>query len=318
MTRTGAFVLGVSLFVTACSPSRQAAWEKKSVEELAAPVRPTESAGDANKPAAPAQKLDTAGEQPSDPAILAQQAWVKRDDRASLEKAIALWEKIAADSEPNAELLSMLSRAYYLLGETHHRLAGDNEAMLADLEKGVMAGERAMMAASPAFAARVEAGDRIEDAIASIPNEGQPAIYWYASNLGRLALAKGVTTTLLYANRILTAMQRVLSIDETFFCAAPHRYLGVFHATAPTFAGGDLDKSRAHFERALELAPDYLGTKVLFAECYAPKRDDRKLFTRLLNEVAAADPSVIAGLEPEQRLEQEKARRLLTEVDEIF
>ncbi|MEE8408419.1 MAG: TRAP transporter TatT component family protein, partial [Myxococcota bacterium] len=91
-----------------------------------------------------------------------------------------------------------------------------------------------------------------------------------------------------------------------------------FYAKAPSFAGGDLDKSKQHFERAIELEPNYLGTKVLYAEYYAPKREDKELFTRLLNEVAGGDVTVLPGLEPEQTFEQKKAERLLSEVDEIF
>jgi hypothetical protein len=38
----------------------------------------------------------------------------------------------------------------------------------------------------------------------------------------------------------------------------------------------------------------------------------------LLTDVLSADAAAIPDLEPEQRLAQEKAKRLLSEVDEIF
>jgi tetratricopeptide (TPR) repeat protein len=301
MKQTGALLLFSSLPVAACSTGPQAAREKQSSRELAAPVEPSERIGE-----------------PVDLARQAHEAWANRADRASLEKAIGLWEQLAAQGSPNVELMTRLSRAYFLIGDAHYRLADETEAMLASFEKGVEAGERAIMAASPELAARVEGGDGVEESVALIPSNGQPAVYWYAANLARLAVAKGVSTTLFYRDRIYAFMQRVLAIDETYFQAGPHRCLGAFYAASPAFAGGDLDKSKMHFERAIELAPDYLGTKVLFAEYYAPKRGERALFTELLRDVVSADPSVIAGLEPEQKLEQEKARRLLSEADEIF
>ena len=290
----------LSLGLVACGPGRQAAWEKESGDKLAA----TEAA-------------DAGGEGAS----LSEQAmanWEKRSDRASLEQAISLWEKMLNQNANDAATLTHLSRGYYLLADGFMRAAGEEEDMLSTFELGISAGERAMMAASTEFSAQVKEGKKVEEAVGVIPANGQPSIYWYASNLGKFAVAKGFTTTLFYKDRIYAVMQRVLEIDETFFHGAPHRYFGAFYAKAPSFAGGDMQKSKEHFDRAIELGPDYLGTKVLYAEFYAVKSEDRDLFTKLLNEVKGADPKVLPELVPEQTMEQAKAERLLSEADEIF
>jgi hypothetical protein len=294
MIRTPSLVVALFAFA-ACGPGRQAAWEKQPTEQ---------------QTQTPAAGGDLAAE--------AKAAWEKRDDRAQLEKAIAAWEQVLAAKPDDAAALTSIARAYYFLGDGYMRLAGEDEAMLATFEKGISAGERAMMAASPDFAARVKNGEKVEDAVKSIAKEAQPAVYWYASNLGKFAVAKGFTTTLFYKDRIYAVMQRVLELDETFYHAAPHRYFGGFYAKAPAFAGGDLNKSKEHFERALALDDKFLGTKVLFAEFYATRAENRDLFTKLLTDVTNADPAVLPDVVPEQKMEQTKAKALLAQINDIF
>lgn len=293
-------ILLTTAMVAACGPGRQAAWEKESTAGLKAPV---------------SEEATATGQ---DLLAQADAAWAKRGEQAQLEKAIELWEKTLETSPGDGKVLTSLSRAYYFLADGYMRAEQLTDAKLATFEKGILAGENAMMGVSPQFAEAVRAGAKVEEAVASIPIDGQPAIYWYASNLGKFAVGKGFTTTLFYKDRIFAVMQRVLSLDETFYHGAPHRYFGAFYAKAPAFAGGDMTKSKEHFEKALALDGNYLGTKVLYAEYYAAKADDRALFTRLLTEVNESDPTTIPEILPEQKIEQEKAKDLLAKADDLF
>lgn len=280
----------------ACGPGRQASWEKESATNV---------------------KADEVAAQPS-AANRALELWAQREERAALEQAIALWEQTVETNAADPDAWTWLARAYYLMADGHLRADGDDEKLMATFEKGIVAGEKAMMAVSPEFAEKVKAGSKVEEAVAVIPAAGQSAIYWYATNLGKFAVAKGFTTTLFYKDRIFAVMQRVLAIDESFFHGAPHRYFGAFYAKAPSFAGGDLTKSKEHFDKALAIDAKYLATKVLYAEYYATKTEDRELYTKLLTEVEQADPTVLPDLVPEQRIEQTKAKKLLAMADENF
>lgn len=301
-------VTAVSLAVSilGCGPGRQAAWEKESQAKQTAPA-PTEAAA--------AGASDASAGSIAEQAL---QAWSERVDRKQLEKAITLWEQQLQSEPGNGTVLAHLSRAYYLLGDGYMRNAGEKDAMLPTLEKGTEYGERAMMAISTAFAERVKNKEKVEDAVVSIGKEGIEAIYWYASNLGKFAAEKGFTTQVFYKDRLFAVMSRVLELDPSFFYAAPHRYFGAFYAKAPAFAGGDMDKAKEHFEKALAMEPNYLGTKVLYAEYWAAKQDEKEMFVRLLNEVKSADPSVIPELAAENAIEQKKAEILLSQVDELF
>lgn len=281
----------------ACGTGRKSQWEA-----------PTTPAPAASSPAPAAAQ--------EDPMAAFEAAWAKRGDRASLERAIALLEAAVAARPDDAAAWARLSRAYYFLADGHLRVDPKSEVTLATFEKGTAAGERALASLSPAFKARVTQGDKVEDAIQVVGKEGMDAMYWYAVNLGKWSRAKGLAALLGNKDRVKGVLTRVISLDERFFHGAPHRYFGAYWSLLPV--GRDLDKSREHFDKSLGIAPGYAGTRVLMAETYAVKKQDKALFLKLLDEVLALSDDAIPGLEPETRIEKEKAKELKGKVDELF
>jgi len=290
-------IIAVATTLSACGGSREAIWDRET------------------KVADGAQLSDEAAVALN---AEADAAWLLRADAAQTKLAIEKWEAALASAPKDAALLTNLAMAYRFYGDLHQRLAGNTNGMLASLEKGVTLGERAMVASSTEFEARVKAGEKPEDAVSSIPKEGQPAMYWYSVCLGKWANEQGIAALLKYKSRIYKIMERVLAIDPTYYFGAPHRYFGVYFAKAPGFAGGDMGKSKEHFEKSIALAPDYLATKVLYAQFWASKEDEEELFYKLLDEVIASDPTKIPGVAPEQTFEIEKAKRLKAEGEDIF
>lgn len=251
-----------------------------------------------------------------DPAAEGDALWAHRDDKAQLEAALKAWDTALQADPDNLDLLVKLARGSYFLSDGF--LRGDNEAYLATFEQGVDYAERALTASSPEFKKRVQAGETAMDAMSSVQLNGVPALYWYSSNLGKWAKAKGFTTLLGNKDTIKAAMERCLALDETYFFGGPHRYFGAYYAVAPSFAGGDLDKSQAHYQKSLVLAPNAVSTKVLMAENYATKRQDKELYQKLLNEVLAVPDDIIPALVPETKVEKQKAKELLAAINEKF
>ena len=141
---------------------------------------------------------------------------------------------------------------------------------------------------------------------------------WRSSNLGRWASEESFATLLSYKDEIRAVMQFCLDQDPTFFYQGPDRYFGVFYARAPGFAGGDMNRSREHFETSMAIQPNYFGTRTLMAEDYAVKQGDQELFERLLMENLNRDPAAAPDAAPENRCEQRKAKKLLAEIDDLF
>lgn len=253
--------------------------------------------------------------------------WDQRADRKQLEAAIALWEQAAA-AAPSADVAAKLARGHYLLGDGFMALADDVAGRDAEYQKGLDWATTALKLSAPEFSAAMAGGAKHADAITKAPKESVPAMYWYASNLGKWAASKGFATRIKYKDDIKATMDHVKALDESFFHAGPWRYFGAFEALTAGIAGGDLKKSKDNFAKAVTMAPGYLGTKVLWAELLCVKiqgdadndgqNDGKVQFKKLLDEVIAADPNVDPTIAAENGLEQQKAKKLLAKIDDLF
>lgn len=287
-----------ALAVSGCATTYNAKWDEKPVAAAAA-AAPTEV--DATK--ALQEKADA--------------LWAKRNDKESLVAAIAAYEELAAKA-PSADLFAKLSRAHYLLGDGHYALEGKAAERDAEYQLGLDWATKSLKAAAPAFAEAMAAGKKHGEAIQLAGKEAVPGMYWYATNLGKWAASKGFATRLRYKDDAKSTMDRVNELEPTFFYSAPLRYFGSFQALTAGIPGGSLVKSEEYFTQAVAAAPNYLGTKVLWADYLATKKNDRDTFVVKLNEVLAADPNVDPEIAPENLMEQAKAKKLLAEVEEKF
>jgi hypothetical protein len=118
--------------------------------------------------------------------------------------------------------------------------------------------------------------------------------------------------------RVKKLMSRVIALDDRFDNGGAHLYLGGLETVLPPSMGGQPEKGRAHFERAIEYSEgQFLMAKVVFAEQYAKMMFDQTLHDRLLQEVIDADP-VVPNLTLINVLAQDLARELLSESNEYF
>lgn len=243
--------------------------------------------------------------------------WAQRTDKAKLIDALAKWEG-AAEKMADAELFTKISRGHYLLGDGYYFLEGNTDGRDAEYQKGLDWATKALKLAAPEFTKAMVEGKKHAESITLAPKEAVPAMYWYATNLGKWAATKGFTTRLKYKDDVKATIEHVKSLDAGYFYSAPWRYLASYEAQTAGLAGGSLDKSEEFFKRAVELAPSYLGTKVLWADYLTTKRRDRDTFEKLLKEVIAADPKIEPAIEAENLIEIEKAKKLLAAVDDKF
>ncbi|MDF1564946.1 MAG: TRAP transporter TatT component family protein [Deltaproteobacteria bacterium] len=285
--------MSLSLLLVGCT-GRTAAWEAEKAAK--------EAAGDSG----------AAGELKAQ----AEAHWAKRTDPEEIKQAIAAWEKAVALDPSDYQSLTSITRGLYFLADGY--LRGDDEAYLDTMDQGVAWGEKAMMAVSSDFEKRMRDGEKLETAIEAIGVEGVGALYWYATNLGKWAKKKGFAVLLGNKDKVKAIMERCLKLDPTYFHGAPDRYFGAFYAVAPKFAGGDLEKSAQHYAKSLELAPYYIGTRVLMAENLAVKKQDRALFDEQLEAALEVDENAVPEIRPEVLVEKKKAEELQKNADELF
>ncbi len=249
----------------------------------------------------------------------AEQAYANRGDAAQAKAAVDAY-KAAADIDPgNVSALTELTHAIYFYADCHLRFDESNPELYKNThEEGVRAAERALSAQSPAFAEKMAAGTRIEDALDVLNASAVPALYWRSSNLARWAGLESFATLLSYKDEVRAIMEFCLANDPQYFYQGPDRYFGAFYARAPSFAGGDMKKSAAHFNIAIDAQPNYYGSRILMAEEWAIKEDNRPLYEELVNYVVNGDPNVIPEIVPESICEQRKGKEMLSKIDETF
>ena len=244
----------------------------------------------------------------------AEAAWAQRDDKAQLETALAKWEAYLEHDPNNSQVLGMLARGYYLLGNGH--AATEDEALTA-YDTGASFGERGM-AANDAFRKCVSGGTKDYKCLEHLGSDDMLPTYWVYANVGKWSATKGFTYIVKNKSKLKAIADWVHATDNQFYYGAGDRILATYYAKAPAAFGGDLTKAKKHFDQSLAIEPNYLGTKVLMAQYYATKKQDPELFRQLLEEVLAADPNSIPELYPEQKLDQANAQKLLDKVDDLF
>lgn len=283
----GSVLLAIAL-VSGCAAQRQAGWE----QEVAAVE------GDA------AAVLQQANE-----------LWLQRADMTKLEEALAVFEDAAAIDTTNLELLITLARGNYFLADAF--LSDEKDRQTEVYEKSLSFAEKGM-ALHPEFKELVAGGEPVEDAIRVLPPEYVGAIYWGSASLGKWGLNKGLPTILKNKERGRKMMERCVELDETYFYGGPHRWFGSYYGKLPAIAGRDLEKAKTHFEKAIAIAPNYFGTRVLQAEYYSKNAQDKELFRSDLEFVLNTPSDVIPELVPEQDVEKRKAQEMLDAIDDTF
>jgi hypothetical protein len=245
----------------------------------------------------------------------AKRHWRKRDQKAELKTALKSFEVVANSSDQPYEAMKYLTRGYYLLADGHTEEMEEKKKLW---EVGIAWGEKAMATNSEFKKRVVDNGEKIEDTLKYLTKSEIGAIYWTASNLGKWGKNSGIVTVLKYKTRIKNMINRVGELDKNFFYGAFNRYWGAYYAVAPGFAGGDMNKSWDNFQAAIKIEKNYLGNYVLVADYWAKKKGDKKLFQDQLKKALNGNVNAIPALKPENTIEKRKAKKLLSQMDELF
>ncbi len=114
-------------------------------------------------------------------------------------------------------------------------------------------------------------------------------------------------------------MQRVLEMDEAYNSAGPHLFFGAYYGARPRMLGGDVQKAREHFDRAIELTGgEVLFAKLMKARYYAIPAREKETCQAILQEVidTPADKYPVHGFV--NALARRDAQILMDNIDEFF
>jgi hypothetical protein len=277
------------LALAACAPKQRESFDVPEAAAAPEPASPERAEGDA--------------------------LWEQRADRDKLVAALAKYEIAMSTDARDRHVGERLTRGWYFLGDAYET---EDEARIAAWDQSIGWGKRCL-AINPQISALLAKGDETDaTAIRAATIEDVPCLFWTATSLGRWAMLKGPAATLAHVATVKAYIERIDDLDPDFYFRAADRYWGVYYASIPSFAGKDLEKSKQHFDSALEHAPGFVGTKVLLAETWAVETKDRATFETSLNDVLAADENALPEIRPEVLAEKRKAAALLAREDELF
>jgi predicted anti-sigma-YlaC factor YlaD len=147
-----------------------------------------------------------------------------------------------------------------------------------------------------------------------------PLLYWTAvSWAGAISVSKDNPVFIADLPKVEALIDRALELNETFDRGAIHTFLITYEMSRTGATGDPAERSRKHFERALELSNGQMAAPLVsFAEAVCVQRQDLAEFKSLLDRALAIDPDA----KPEWRLTnlvlQRRARWLLAHTDDLF
>jgi hypothetical protein len=171
--------------------------------------------------------------------------------------------------------------------------------------------DEAMTGGHPAFVAYInEHYNRPEDV---------PLLFWTGYAWGSAVNAgRDDPEMILTLPMARTLVERAVELDETYFNYSGLTFLAVVNAALPEALGGNPDRARELFERALELTErKFYTVQLSYARTYAVQTQNRDLFIHLLREVVdGGDPEPTARLA--NRIARRRAIRWLNRTDQLF
>jgi len=237
--------------------------------------------------------------------------WALRGDPEKAKEAIAAYQKASREIPGDHHLLARLSRAYYLVANYVEKDQSKKDSLFT---LGLETAEKALMLHS-GFKKVFEEEKDEKKAVKEVDKDFIEACYWLSANLGKWASTKNLLIRLGNKSKLEAYSQQVMDLDENFFYGAAHRFFGALPTKVP---GGDLNLAQKHFEKALEIAPNYFGTRTLYAAFWATKAQNKEIFMKQLEYVLNTPHDVVPEIAPENKYEQEFARELMEKAGDWF
>jgi hypothetical protein len=147
-----------------------------------------------------------------------------------------------------------------------------------------------------------------------------PAAFWTAFGWGGyINITLTSPDAIADLPRVEALMEFVAKRDSSFYFGGADLFLGALYGSRPKMLGGDADRSRAHFERALAINEGkFLMTHVYYARTYAVQTQNEALFEELLTTVEKTPLEILPDYRLANAVAKEKAKLLLARKSDLF
>jgi hypothetical protein len=108
-------------------------------------------------------------------------------------------------------------------------------------------------------------------------------------------------------------------LDPSYYYGCAHLFKAILLSARPEQFGGSLQQADEQFKKAIAAGNgEFLMTYVYYAQYYARKTLNRDLFESTLKKVLDTPATVEPDLTLANTLAQQKAKKLLEQIDEFF
>jgi tetratricopeptide (TPR) repeat protein len=241
------------------------------------------------------------------------------EDKTKLEELIRTYEKVLSIDPKNYEALWQLGRYSGLMALAY---SDDVETKKRHYNKMIGYCERGMRT-NPEFDELMKNGEKVYDACRVLTkNEIGALFYWYAGNIGIANYCMPKIKMLWYMARNLRGnkkvMNRMMEIDAEWGGGHPYFTWAAYYSVMPKILGGDMEKAKWYFDKAVEAGPNWLYIRHSRASYYHAKRKNKKAFIEDLEWVVAQDATKADSPYPADVHFQKTAREMLENMDDYF
>ncbi len=258
------------------------------------------------------------------PLVEGQYASIQEENDPQLaEKAmpasLKMMEGFLRQDADNPLLLNRLAEGYcgYAFSFLEETEPGRAQAMYL---RGRQYASRALAAEAGVEGLENRSLDEIKTALGNVEKDQLPSLFWLGQCWGGwLMLSLDKPQAFADVSKIEAVMKAALKLDETYYAAGPHLFLGVFYGSRSKLLGGDPEKARFHFERNLALTENkFLMTHYLYAKTYAVQNQNVELFEKLLSRVYETPANVLPGRRLANEVAKVKSDRLAKQAEDLF
>lgn len=156
--------------------------------------------------------------------------------------------------------------------------------------------------------------------VANTTSKDVGALYWTAAAwAAAIALGKDDPGLIAEIPQMEALLDRALALDESWGDGAIHDLLITYEMSRTNGKGDPVERSRRHFERAVELGRGRLaGPYVSYAEAVCVEKQDIQGFRSMLEKALAVNPDEHPEVRLVNVLMQRRARWLLSREEDLF
>ena len=251
------------------------------------------------------------------------EAFTSESDLAFAEQALPanlkLMEVMLKSDPDNERILRLLSQGYssYALGF----LEGKDDARAREFYiRGRDFGYRIMRRDARLAQALDGTVDDLKAELATRGKDDVPGVFWSAFGLGSyIQLSLTEPSALADLPKAEAMMEFVDRVDSSYYYGGADLFLGTLAGMRPKMLGGNPEKAKAYFEKALRLSGGkFLITYDYYASAYAVPTQNEELFTELLGKVQGASLDILPEFRLANAIAKEKAAALLAKKADLF